>query len=201
MRKFYLSLMAMFFVMGVSAQGLYYKGFSGGMMLHGGYVCETSVNESFDGFSSFTKGIGGAARVHLGKYLRVGGEGYVSTANYDENESYVSLGWGGVLADVAFEAKKFTFYAGGCFGGGAVQHLQRNYPLKNDFLHDPATNYRHYATMLMAPYLGMEYALNDGIHLTAKVDYSFPLSGKPESVCDFPIGPRLYVGFLFYRMK
>lgn len=201
MRKIYLSLMSMFFVLGVSAQGFYYKGFSGGMMLHGGYVCETSVNESFDGFSSFTKGIGGAARVHLGDFLRVGGEGYVSTANYDENESYVSLGWGGVLADVALNVKKFCFYVGTSFGGGAVQHLQRNYPLKNDFVHDPATNYRHYATMLMAPYLGMEYALNDGIHLTAKVDYSFPLSGKPESVCDFPIGPRLYVGFLFYRMK
>lgn len=201
MKKLFLALISMIFALSVSAQTLAYKGFSGGMMLHAGYVSAAESKPLFDGYQSMTKGIGGAARLHFGEHFRVGGEGFVSTANYDENASYVSLGWGGVLADYAVVLDKWTLYAGACFGGGAVQHLQRGLPLENDFLPDAATNYRHYTTLLTAPYIGVEYALNDGIHLTAKVDYSMPLAGDKAAICDFPIGPRLYVGFLFYRMK
>ena len=199
MKKLYLSLMACFFVLAVSAQSFRYQGFSGGMMLHAGYVQSKSSQAYFEGYQSLCQGVGGAARVHLGKYLRLGGEGYVSSANYDANESYVSLGWGGVLADVALPLKKWTLYAGGSFGGGSVQHLQRNRPLENDFIPDLSSNYRHYATMLLTPYVGVEYALNDGIHLTAKIDYAMPMAKDKQSICDFPLGPRLYIGFLFYH--
>lgn len=200
MKKLFVTLLSLFLVMNVSAQGLKYRGFSGGMMLHAGYVNSFDTNDLFDGYSSIAKGIGGAARVHLGKHLRVGGEGYVSTANYDKNESYVSLGWGGVLADYAIETEKYTFYAGATFGGGSVQHLQRRLPLENDFIDDAGTNYRHYATTLLAPFVGLEYALNERIHLTAKLDYYYPLSKDVKALCDFPAGPRCYIGFLFYHL-
>ncbi len=185
----------------VAEASLPYRGFSGGMMLHTGYVKAPAFAGIFQGYSSLTGGVGGAARLHFGENLRLGGEGYVSTAAYDANKSYVSLSWGGLLLDYALCRKRWSWCVGCVFGGGSVQHLHRGFPLVNDFVPDAATNYRHYATMLASPYVGLEYALNDGIHLTAKIDCVMPVFNEKALVCDFPMGPRLYVGFLFYRLK
>ncbi len=87
-----------------------YAGFSGGMMIHTGYLYGGSISPATDAgcnclydrkIAGAPFGIGGAARVHFGEHLRIGTEGYVSTLNYGGkgNDSFARLGWGGVLAD------------------------------------------------------------------------------------------------------
>ena len=77
------------------------KGFSGGMMLHSGYL--------FGGDNPFnynpkgaTFGIGGVARIHLTEHLRTGFEGYFSTMGLEkgvESGSHNKVFWTGALAD------------------------------------------------------------------------------------------------------
>lgn len=95
------------------AKNKVYQGFSGGMMLHTGYLFGQDKNApvAANGRTSSPQGalfgIGGALRVHLWKYLRTGFEGFVSTmpsATTDCHDilkpgSYVRVGCGGVLAD------------------------------------------------------------------------------------------------------
>ena len=74
----------------LSQEGLKYRGFSGGMMVHTGYLQSNSFDlQTIQGNYITTSkvegmpfGIGGAARLHFGKHLRVGGEGYVSNLRY-----------------------------------------------------------------------------------------------------------------------
>ena len=61
---------------------LAYNGYIGGMMLHLGYVYHTELPElGGHTVSALTKGIGGTIKIKFGNHLRVGTEGYVSTAN------------------------------------------------------------------------------------------------------------------------
>jgi hypothetical protein len=87
-----------------SENKLKYSGFSGGMLAHAGYV--QSGKFSFENalgtgtetmqLKGLGAGIGGQARAHFGKHLRVGTEGYVTEHQYAKN-SYVSIGWGGLV--------------------------------------------------------------------------------------------------------
>lgn len=93
-----------------------YQGFSGGMMVHAGYLFGQDKNAPRDNQGVLcspqgaTFGLGGALRVHLFKHLRVGGEGFVSTMNSATTDcrqrlqsgSYIRTGWGGVLARCLF---------------------------------------------------------------------------------------------------
>ena len=61
-----------------------FQGYSGGMMLHAGYLFgknPSAVLPSGESISpqGMTTGIGGSLRINLWKHLRVGCEGYVST--------------------------------------------------------------------------------------------------------------------------
>ena len=56
------------------------KGFSGGMMVHAGYVYGGDNPYNLN-ISSPTFGIGGCAKLHLTDHFRTGFEGYFSTAS------------------------------------------------------------------------------------------------------------------------
>ena len=119
------------------AKNKVYQGFSGGMMLHTGYLFGQDKNAPLtpDGRSTSPQGalfgIGGALRVHLWKYLRTGFEGFVSTmpgATTDCHDllkpgSYVRVGCGGVLADCCWRLDKVWPYIGGTIGGGSMKGL------------------------------------------------------------------------------
>jgi hypothetical protein len=70
-----------------------YTGFSGGMMVHSGFLQQS-------GEKGMPFGLGGCGKVHFGKYLRVGGEGYVSDLTYGNHNSISSVSWGGLLTDL-----------------------------------------------------------------------------------------------------
>lgn len=179
-----------------------YSGFSGGMMLHTGYVSAGKV--CFDGaaggssaidMSGMPYGIGGAVKINFGKYLRIGSEGYVSTLNYAENHSYESIGWGGILADGVLPLGKFLPFIGVTVGGGGVKNITVLENTTDDFLlDDRTTSYRHYSFAALDPFIGVEYALTERIHLVLKADFLMNLS-TPQT--DFVQGPRIYAGFMF----
>ncbi len=184
---------------------LAYNGYSGGMMLHIGYAKsnEFTVTQP-DGSNPQTlqasgapMGIGGAVRIKFGNYLRVGTEGYVSTLNYGEYDSYASVGWGGLSLDCSWEFNKWTMYVGSVFGGGSYEHLTLLGSTPEDYLlENNITSYRKYGFAVVDPYFGVEYALTPRIHVTLKADYLLNVSNHQD---DFISGFRLFAGFMFCR--
>lgn len=183
-----------------------YEGFSGGMLLHSGYVqgktfeiTDLSGNVvSRQKMEGFPFGIGGAMRIHLGKHWRIGGEGYVSTLKYNHNGSYSSIGWGGILMDCMWQMNKISFFAGGTIGGGSTKNVTLQNDYGNDYQTEENVSFRKYGFMAITPFVGMEYAVTDKIRLTFKIDYLLNVSNFQN---DFVTGPRVYIGFMFYRLK
>ncbi|MEE1272260.1 MAG: hypothetical protein UHM19_05645 [Bacteroidales bacterium] len=183
-----------------------YKGFSGGMMIHSGYLKTqnfnliSNSNQHFNTIKAqgFPFGLGGAGRVHLGSFLRIGGEGYVSDLKYGENGSNISVSWGGILVDVAWQNKYFTPFAGITLGGGRWQNITLTNEVKDDFIAEENVGYRTNSFFALSPFIGVEYALSNKIRLTLKADYLINLNNSPN---DFAKGIRLFFGFMFYRLK
>ena len=175
-----------------------YSGFSGGMMLHSGYVESKNFTFANNGKTLKLKGlafgIGGQARVYFGEHLRVGVEGYVTDHQY-ANKSYASIGWGGVLADCAWKIGKFVPFVGGTLGGGSQKNITNFSEPKNDYVIDE-TSFRKYSFMCAVPFAGFEYAFSKKLHLMFKIDYIFNISNRQD---DFVTGPRFYLGFSFCR--
>lgn len=191
---------------GFSQNLFQYSGFSGGMMVHSGYLQSKDFTIATNNGQSLQNlqakgvpfGIGGAAKVHLGKYLRVGGEGYVSNLNYGEYNSIFSLSYGGVLVDCIWQNKRFSPYVGVLFGGGSTQNTTLFASTPDDFIAEENVSYRKNSFLALTPFVGVEYALNDKIRLTFKADYLVNLNSAPN---DFASGVRIFVGFMFYRLK
>lgn len=176
---------------------LAYNGFSGGMMLHTGYVSRGHIAVGAapaQHIAGMPVGIGGALKVRFGNHLRIGTEGYASSLSYGDWGSSVSIGWGGLLADWCFPLGRFTPYVGATIGGGVVENLTLTSTPPLDLLPEADTSYRTYGVGLIVPFAGVDYALTSRIALTFKADYMFTL-GSPEF--DTPTGVRCYVGFMF----
>ena len=190
----------------LTQEGLKYRGFSGGMMVHTGYLQSNSFDlQTIQGNYITTSkvegmpfGIGGAARLHFGKHLRVGGEGYVSNLRYGVKGTTSSVSWGGVLVDCVWPLGRWWPFAGLTVGGGAVEHIILQAEPAIDFVAESNATYREYSFMALAPMVGVEYAMSEKIHFTFKMDYVINLT-NPQA--DFPSGPRFFLGFMFYRLE
>lgn len=182
-----------------------FSGYSGGMMVHSGYVWGHDLVFPMPGLTQTVTmngapiGIGGAMKIGFGEHLRVGGEGYVSTLNYDKYGSYSSTGWGGVLAECIWTSGRWSWFAGGTIGGGGVKNLTMLGEIPLDMKPEAGDiSYRHYAFMAVAPYIGVEFALTHRIHLCAKIDW---LVNTTNPQPDFASGPRIYLGFMFSHSR
>lgn len=182
---------------------LAFSGYSGGMMIHSGYVSAgnvtfTSPNGSVPAsakISGLPLGIGGALKIHFGKHLRIGTEGYSSNLRYGKYGSYEHTGWGGLLVDGVLPLGKWFPFAGITVGGGGVKNVTVFQDTTGDFtLDDGTTSYRRYTFMAVAPFLGVEYALTARIHLVLKADWLLDTTSRQS---DFVRGPRVYFGFMF----
>lgn len=188
-----------------------YAGFSGGMMLHTGFV-QGSGNLTLNNASGTTVldqkmkgapfGIGGAIRFKFGQHLRVGSEGYVSTLNYKTNGekhgSFSSIGWGGALIDCIWPFERVSPFIGGTIGGGSSKNLTLTEDAPVDTQTEQHTSYRKYGFIALVPFIGMEITATPHLRVMLKMDYIFNVSNKQN---DFVTGPRFYVGFAFYREK
>ena len=175
---------------------LSYRGFSGGMMLHAGWVSrgDMVVGSSTQSLSGATLGIGGAVRFRFGDHLRIGTEGYTSSLGYGKWGSSLSIGWGGLLVDWSWKMGKFTPYFGATIGGGVVKNLTLTHTPSLDTIPEEGTSYRTYGMGVVVPFVGVEYPLTERMSLTIKSDWMFGL-GRTEF--DFPSGIRCYVGAIF----
>ncbi len=206
MKKQYSILLALLLLtIGVQAEEVakkkVYNGYSGGMMLHAGYLFGND-NTLPHNPQGLTYGIGGALRINLWEHLRVGFEGYVSTMpssmtdhkNTLQEGSYVRNGWGGLLIDSHWRFEKIWPYIGGTIGGGAKRSLFIADGSQEDWQAESISTFNKQGYFMLDPFVGFDYLLTQRVHLTIKVDYMLALDkGKLLT----PIGPRFYIGFLF----
>ena len=176
-----------------------FQAYSGGMMLHTGYIFGGKLN--IDAYNQdikidgFAFGLGGTMKFNFGKHLRIGAEGYSTSLNYGKNTSYIKLGWGGLLLDCKWDINKLSVFVGGSFGGGNVKNVMIINKLDHNTIGKDAI-YRKYSVILIDPFIGIEYAISTKIRLITKADYILNI-GKQQT--DFATGVRVYVGILFFN--
>lgn len=178
-----------------------YQGFSGGMMVHLGYLYGRNSTAPMT-MNGGTMGIGGAARVHLWQHLRVGGEGYVSTlpvwmscdAKYLQPGSYVRNGWGGVLADAYWKCGKLWPFVGATIGGGAQRSLYIIEGSETDWQEESRALFNRQTYFMLDPFVGLEIGVSAHMHLTLRLDYVLPIQ---RTGLVSPHGPRVYIGMMF----
>ena len=167
--------------------------FRGGMMLHTGYISNSSGPTKIDGLCS---GIGGKIVFPVTKHFRIGCEGYVSNYTYPDNDGFYKLGWGGALVEYQLPYKRFIPVIGITVGGGRVRD---SFPLSGNYTDNEPDNiiYKDYSKMIIAPQISLEYSLTSHINIAAKIDYL--LYPGIDYLTYIPKGPRFYAGFLFSR--
>lgn len=183
-----------------------YNGFSGGMMVHTGWVGSNILPLNTPSGEALPKqriggmpyGLGGSLRFHFGDHLRAGGEGYGTYLEYGHYGSRIGVGWGGVSLDWQWHAGRFHPYAGLTLGGGTVRNLTLAEPAPNDSVTENNASYRRYGFIALAPFAGVEFALSHRMRLVLKADW---LVNAGRRQPDFPGGVRLYVGFVFCHLR
>ena len=186
-----------------NSEGKVYQGFSGGMMVHTGYLFGKDRLSPLDKeLQGATFGIGGAVRVHLWKHLRIGSEGFTSTMNASttnyrstlQSGSYIRTGWGGVLADACWRLEKVWPYVGGTIGGGAMRSLYILEGDENDWEEERHTLFHKQSFFYISPYAGIDWCITQKVHLTFRLDWM--VAWHKQAVVQ-PTGPRCYIGFMF----
>ena len=172
------------------------KGFSGGMMVHTGFLsgCDNPYDYNVSGP---TFGIGGVARLHFTEHFRAGFEGYFSNMGLSRNiqkGSFNKVFWTGALADWYWRIGKFYPYIGATVGGGMETAFYIFEGDKNDWLPEPDAVYNKKPFFAVDPFIGVEYAVGDALHLTLKADWLLAINNDG---LNRPMGPRIYFGFIF----
>lgn len=172
------------------------KGFSGGMMVHSGYLSGCDNPYGYDA-SGATFGIGGVAKLHLTKHFRAGFDGYFSNMKLTrdiKDGSFNKVFWAGALADWYWQAGKFYPYIGATVGGGMETALYIFEGDKHDWLPEPDAIYNKKPFFAFDPFVGVEYAVGEALHLTLKADWLLAIN---KDGLNRPMGPRIYFGFIF----
>lgn len=174
------------------------KGFSGGMMVHAGYVFGADCPAVPDlKISDATFGLGGVAKVHFTENLRVGFEGYFSNANLHrqmESGSHSKVFWVGALADWYWKKGKLYPFAGLTVGGGQETSFYMFEGNKHDWLPEANVIFRKQPFLAIDPHIGTEYAVGKALHLILKADWLIAINSDG---LNRPHGPRLYFGIIF----
>ncbi len=206
-----------------------FTGFSGGMMLHLGYVFSQSPDELFRNpslmtdsnlpKSGVTMGIGGALRIHLMDHIHIGSEGFVSTMPLMKTGSQIRTGYGGILCDYYGNwGKKVRPIVGMTIGGGSTSRLYVPYDGEivegKEDKEGQTTEYNASYTktpfFMLDPYIGLEFSLNNHISLLTRIDWVLPFGAKDSKLSNqdvswrnyvAPAGPRLYIGFMFGHIQ
>ena len=178
-----------------------FTGFSGGMMLHAGYLFSDDPTKVFSntGLGSydyvkglpkagFCYGFGGALRVHLINHIHLGAEGHVSHMPLMNTGSNVRTGWGGALCDFYTDWGKVRPMIGMTVGGGTMKRLfvpadSLGYVPVGTSVGD-TTNYNasYVKTpfFFMDPYVGLEIDLGNHMAILIRIDYMLPF-GRTSS--------------------
>lgn len=208
-----------------------FSGFSGGMMIHGGYLFSDDPAKVFSntglGSADYVKGLpkagfcyglGGSLRAHLVNHVHLGAEGFVSTMPIMRTGSNIRTGWGGVLCDAYLNIGKFRPLLGFTIGGGSMKRLFVPDQDKNVYYYTAEDSTHYNASFsqtpffFIDPYLGFEVDLNSHMAILIRIDYMLPFGTstselvkeaekKSWSTFMTPSGPRIYVGIMFGKLK
>ena len=184
-----------------------FQGYSGGMMLHAGYLFgknPSAILPSGESISpqGMTMGIGGSLRINLWKHLRIGCEGYVSTMNSGATDmrnvlqsgSYLRVGSGGLLADACWRMEKIWPYIGAAVGAGAMRTLSVVNGTEDDWQPEDFAMLTKQSFGYVDPYIGMDWCMTKRVHLTLRMDWMLAFA---DNQLILPTGPRFFFGFMF----
>ena len=184
-----------------------FTGFSGGMMLHGGYLFSDDPTKVFSNTglgsaeyvkglpkSGFCYGLGGALRAHLINHIHLGAEGFVSTMPLMNTGSNVRTGWGGVLCDFYTNWGNVRPMIGLTVGGGTMKRLyvpqdsivtvprgEAITPTGTDSAYyNYNSSYVKTPFFFIDPYIGIEINLASHMALIIRLDYMLPF-GRTSS--------------------
>jgi len=181
-----------------------YKGYSGGMFVHAGYVqskifsvFDLQGNEIEQQIKGATFGLGGKMGIYLHRYFRVGGEGYFSSCKYGAYKNSCRISWGGVTFDGVYPVKKWIPFIGITIGGGSATHLIFIEKPQNNQQATPVVHFKN-PLCIINPAVGVEFFATNRLSLLFKIDYMLNVH-KITHV--YPHGPRFYFGVHFYRKK
>lgn len=177
-------------------------GFSGGVMLHAGWVAGHQPIGSGYRARGVVYGIGGAARLNLGRIFRVGFEGHVSTQPQGSNTghdrgSVLRTGWGGLLADAHLRVGRVAPYVGVTLCGGS--HSTLLFRGKDDGRQAGQALLARGTFLGFDPFVGCDVHLTDFLALTFKVDCMQGWGVGRSKGAKLSTGPRLYIGVMFSR--
>ena len=183
-----------------------YKGYSGGMFIHTGYVQSKSfvvfdlpcyaepIEQQIKGA---TFGLGGKMSIYLNRYFRVGGEGYFSSCKYGAYKNSCRIGWGGLTFDLLYPVKKWAPFIGITLGGGSITHLIFIERPQNNQEAAPIVYFKN-PLYVINPAIGVEFFASTRISLLFKMDYMLNIDKKDLI---YPQGVRFYLGVHFYQKK
>ena len=171
------------------------NGFSGGMMLHTGYLFGEMPEIGYTPKGA-PFGLGGRICLHLGQHWMAGCEGYVSTLHQLHNGSYIRYGWGGVLGAFYWSFKHVVPYGGLTVGGGSRTTFLMFDGNAHDWQTEKDVYFHKQSFCAVTPFIGCDFIATSFLHVTLKADWLCPIA-HGELLA--PNGPRFYVGVLFYR--
>ena len=207
-----------------------FTGFSGGMMLHIGYMFSDDPRKIFSnaglGSEEYIKslpkdgvglGLGGTLRIHLLNHIHVGAEGGMTLMPLG-GVGNIRMGYGGAMCDFYTTWGKVRPLIGLSLGGGA---MKRMYLPKEPIVYVPEgtadttiynASYTKTPFFYLDPYIGMEVDLNSSMALLFRIDYMLPFGRTGSGLTDIagavkwnnfmtPSGPRFYVGIMFGKLK
>lgn len=187
-----------------------FRGYTGGMMLHTGYIRSREFGMSGPAGESLgmmqirggAVGIGGQVKFAFGTatdMIRIGSEGHSTTVSYKPSPSYAHTGWGGILVDYIRRTKgRIHPYIGVTVGGGGVKNHIMLDGSTSDFVTEPHMALHKYAFLAISPFAGMEISLTPKLSMVVKADWLLNATG-PQN--DFPGGLRIYLGIMFNRLQ
>lgn len=187
-----------------AATGQVFTGFSGGMMLHIGYMFSDDPRKIFSNaglgseeyIASLPKdgvglGLGGTLRVHLLNHIHVGAEGGMSIMPLGKIGN-IRMGWGGAMCDVYTQWGKVRPLIGLSLGGGAMKrlYLPQNGPIPYAPEEAPTdttlynASYTKTPFFYLDPYVGMEVDLASNMALLIRIDYMLPFGRSGSSLTE-----------------
>ena len=181
-----------------------YKGYSGGMFVHLGYVqsrhftvSDLQGNEIEEQIKGATFGLGGKMSIYLNRYFRVGSEGYFTSCKYGAYKNSCRIGWGGATFDLLYPVKKWVPFAGITIGGGSATHFIFIEEQQNNHEAAPIVHFTK-PLYIINPANGVEFFTSSRISLLFKMDYILNVYKTDPS---YPQGVRFYLGVHFSNKK
>ena len=179
------------------SEGKVIRGFSGGMMVHTGYMFGSDYPHAPLSISNATFGIGGVVKLHFTDHFRAGFEGYFSSAPLTDgmdSGSYNKMCWTGALVEWYWKFGRIYPYIGTTVGGGTETSFYLFDGDKHSW--EPKDNVIFHKQPFFAvdPYIGVEYKVSNALRLTLKADWLIAVNSDGLNK---PTGPRIYFGFIF----